>query len=206
MDDLSTAPRFSRRFLLRPFRRRDADEMTAAVQASQMELNEWLPWAHLGYSKGDASNYIRDSIKSWREERAYDFAVRRLDDPDRHSGNISVWFISRSFKTGEIGYWVRTDETSQGVGTEIAARALQIAFEELKMHRVILRIAVGNRASERVAEKLGFFREGILREEIKVRGEWLDHSVWGLLEHEYRKNVGMYRDLVGLTDEVKKSS
>ena len=201
MDDLSTDPRFSGRFMLRPFKRRDADDMTEAVQASQMELNEWLPWAHLGYSKSDAVNYIRDSIKSWREERAYDLAIRRPDDPDRHLGNISVWFVSRSFKTGEIGYWVRADETARGVATEVAARTLQIAFEELKMHRVILRIAVGNRASERVAEKLGFFREGILREEIKVRGEWLDHSVWGLLEHEYRKNAGMYRVLIGLVEE-----
>ena len=201
MDDLSTDPRFSSRFMLRPFKRRDADEMTEAVQASQMELNEWLPWAHLGYSKSDAVNYIRDSIKSWREERAYDLAIRLTEDPDRHLGNISVWFVSRSFKTGEVGYWVRTDETSRGVATEVAARTLQIAFEELKMHRVILRIAVGNRASERVAEKLGFFREGILREEIKVRGQWLDHSVWGLLEHEYRKNAGMYRGLIGLVEE-----
>jgi len=202
MDDLSTDPRFSRRFVLRPFRRRDADEMAAAVQASQMELNEWLPWAHLGYSKGDAVNYIRDSVRSWREERAYDLAIRKLDEPDRHIGNISVWFVSRSFKTGEIGYWVRTDEAANGIATEVAARALQMAFEELKMHRVILRIAVGNRASERVAEKLGFFREGILREEIKVRGEWLDHSVWGLLEHEYRKNIGFYQGLIGVTDKA----
>ena len=202
MDDLSTAPRLSRRFILRPFRRRDADEMTAAVQASQMELNEWLPWAHLNYSKGDAVNYIRDSLRSWREERAYDFAVREVDEPDRHIGNISVWFVSRSFKTGEIGYWVRTDETANGIATEVAARVLQIAFDELKMHRVILRIAVGNRASERVAEKLVFFREGILREEIKVRGQWLDHSVWGLLEHEYRKNIGLYRSLIGIGEEI----
>jgi ribosomal-protein-serine acetyltransferase len=202
MDDLSTDPRFSRRFMLRPFKRRDADDMTEAVQASQLELNEWLPWAHLGYSKGDATNYIRDSIKSWREERAYDLAIRKIDEPDRHIGNISVWFVSRSFKTGEVGYWVRTDETSRGVATEVTARALQTAFEELQMHRVILRIATGNRASERVAEKLGFFREGILREEIKVRGKWLDHSVWGLLEHEYKKNRGRYQDLIGATDHA----
>jgi ribosomal-protein-serine acetyltransferase len=188
--------------MLRPFRRRDADEMTEAVQASHSELNQWLPWARIGYSKGDAVTYIRDSIKSWREERAYDFAIRPLDDPDRHVGNISVWFISRSFKTGEIGYWVRTDETAQGIATEVSARALQIAFDELHMHRVILRIAVGNRASERVAEKLGFFREGILREEIKVRGTWLDHSVWGLLEHEYKKNRAVYEELIGVAGEV----
>jgi ribosomal-protein-serine acetyltransferase len=190
---------------LRPFRRRDADEMMEAVHASLKELNQWLPWARLDYSKADAVTYIRDSIKSWREERAYDFAIRRVDEPDRHIGNISVWFISRSFKTGEIGYWVRTDETAQGIATEVAARALQIAFDELRMHRVILRIAVGNRASERVAEKLGFFREGILREEIKVRGEWLDHSVWGLLEHEYRKNWQIYQKLIGKAEVTKKN-
>lgn len=196
MDDLSTAPRFSRRFVLRPFRKRDADDITEAVLASLPELNQWLPWAHLDYAKNDATTYIRDSMRAWKEGRAYDFAIRRPDDPDRHIGNISVWHISRSFKTGEIGYWVRSDEASQGIATEVTARTLHIAFRELRMHRVILRIAVGNRASERVAEKLGFFREGILREEIKVHGEWLDHSVWGLLEHEYKKNVDTYRDLV----------
>ncbi len=84
----------------------------------------------------------------------------------------------------------------------MSARVLQIAFGDLRMHRVILRVAVGNRASERVAEKLGFFREGLLREEIKVRGEWMDHSVWGLLEHEYKKNLGVYRELIGATDEA----
>ena len=67
------------------------------------------------------------------------------------------------------------------------ARALRIGFNSLKMHRIILRIAVGNRASERVAEKLGFVREGLLREEINVRGNWLDHSVWGMLEHEFHR-------------------
>ena len=49
MDDLSTEPRLSKRFALRPFRRRDADEMLEAVSASHPELNEWLPWARIGY-------------------------------------------------------------------------------------------------------------------------------------------------------------
>jgi len=63
---------------------------------------------------------------------------------------------------------------------------VQVAFEELRLHRVVLRIAVGNRASERVAEKLGFTREGVLREELEVHGKWLDHTVYSLLEHEYQ--------------------
>jgi RimJ/RimL family protein N-acetyltransferase len=37
-----------------------------------------------------------------------------------------------------------------------------------------------------VAEKLGFTREGILREELLIRGNWVDHTLWSLLDREYR--------------------
>jgi RimJ/RimL family protein N-acetyltransferase len=37
-----------------------------------------------------------------------------------------------------------------------------------------------------VAEKLGFTREGVLREELLIRGNWVDHSLWSLLDREYR--------------------
>ena len=57
------------------------------------------------------------------------------------------------------------------------------------MHRITLRIAVGNRASERVAEKLGFTQEGLLRKEVLVHGVWLDHTLWALLEEEFRREL-----------------
>lgn len=183
---LPTADRYSERFVLRPFRRRDMEPLHDAVTASFDELHQWLPWAHPNYSRIDASNFIKESMRSWRDGAAFDFAIRQANDPSRHLGNVSVWYVSRGFRSGEVGYWIRSDATEQGVGTEVARRILRVGFDEMGLHRIILRIAVGNRASERVAEKLGFSREGVLREEIKVRGTWLDHSVWGLLEHEYR--------------------
>jgi RimJ/RimL family protein N-acetyltransferase len=51
---------------------------------------------------------------------------------------------------------------------------------------VVLRIAVGNDPSDRVAQKLGFTREGTLREELLIRGNWVDHTLWSLLDREYR--------------------
>lgn len=126
-------------------------------------------------------------MRSWREGKAYDFAIRLQDRPERHVGNISIWHVSRSSRSGEIGYWIRTEDTGQGIATEATRAALRIGFEALYMHRMILRVAIGNHASERVAAKLGFVREGVLREEIRVGNRWMDHSVWGLLEHEYRR-------------------
>ena len=184
---LSTTDRPTERFVLRPFRRRDTESLHRAIHSSHAELAEFLPWAHPRYTRMDATNFIKDSNRAWREARAYDFAIRRADKPDHHIGNVSIWFVSRGFRSGEIGYWIRTDETEEGIATEVAREALTIGFTALKMHRIILRIAVGNRASERVAEKLGFVREGVLREEIKIRGEWVGHSVWGMLEHEFHR-------------------
>lgn len=189
VDSLTPTIRRSDHFLLKPFERRDALALVEAVRSSIPELEQWLPWVHAGYGRADAHAYIRESQRSWKEGKAYDLAIRRPEEPRRHLGNVSVWYLSKSFHTGEIGYWVRSDETGSGIATEVTSRIMAVAFDEMHLHRVILRIAIGNRASERVAEKLGFTREGVLREEIKVRGRWLDHSVWGLLEHEYRKQI-----------------
>ncbi|HSG79414.1 MAG TPA: GNAT family protein [Acidimicrobiia bacterium] len=186
--------RLTPRLVLRPFRRRDVEPLLDAVHASMPELRRWLPWAHPRYGRSDALRFIRDSSAAWAEGRAFDFAIRPQDEKGRHVGNISVWHTSRREQAAEMGYWIRSDAVRSGIATEAGARALQVAFEELELHRVTLRIAVGNRGSERVAEKLGFVQEGLLREEVLVRGEWLDHSLWGLLESEFRANRVRYAD------------
>ena len=193
MPSLSSNPRMTPRLLMRPFRRRDATALHEAVAASLNELRPWLPWAAAGYSKGVATHFVRDSAAAWTEGRAFDFALRRISDPNRHLGNVSVWFTSRPNLIGEVGYWIRSDETGRGICTEAVARILQVAFDELRMHRVVLRIAVGNVASERVAAKLGFRHEGLLRDEVKVGDRWLDHTIWGILEDEWRVERERYR-------------
>ena len=69
---------------------------------------------------------------------------------------------------------------------EAVGRLLEEGFTSLSYHKVTLRIALGNDASDRVAEKLGFTREGVLREELLIRGNWIDHSLWSLIDREYR--------------------
>ena len=183
---LSQHARYTPRLLLRPFRRRDVSAVHEAVSESITDLQQWLPWATRGYSRSVSTQFVRDSISAWNEGRAYDFTVRRPDEPQRHLANVSVWHTSRQNAVGEIGYWVRSDETRRGICTEAVAHLLQVAFEELAMHRVTLRIAVGNTASERVAEKLGFLLEGTLRDDVKIGSEWVDHTVWGLLAGEWK--------------------
>jgi ribosomal-protein-serine acetyltransferase len=189
---ISTRDRTTRRLVLHPFRRRDAEPLVAAVHESLEELTRWLPWAHEGYGRSDAIGFIRDSTAAWAEGRAFDLAIKGAGRPRIHLGNVSVWHTSRRERAGEIGYWVRSTTTGDGIATEAAARVMQVAFEELGLHRVTLRIATGNSASERVAEKLGFVHEGLLRKEVLVAGEWLDHSLWAILDSEFDANRSRY--------------
>jgi RimJ/RimL family protein N-acetyltransferase len=174
------------RLVLQRFTRRDAATLDDAIRISLSDLNLWLPWARLDYTAADTTAFIRESVQAWKEERAWDYSIRSKDDLKRHIGNISFWTVSKLGKIAEIGYWVRSDEASKGVCTESVRLLLDETFNSMGYHKVVLRIAVGNDASDRVAEKVGFTREGILREELLIRGNWVDHTLWSLLDREYR--------------------
>lgn len=174
------------RLILRRFHRRDVSSLEEGVRSSLVELNEWLPWAHMDYTRDDAVAFIRDSTQAWKEGKAYDYTIRAQSDPDRHLGNISIWQTSRTGKIGEIGYWIRTDLIGRGYATEATLALMREGFGLMGLHKITLRIAVGNRGSERVAEKLGFSVEGVLREELLIRGNWVDHTLYAMLEREFR--------------------
>jgi ribosomal-protein-serine acetyltransferase len=178
------------RLILQRFHRRDVSSLEEGVRSSLADLNEWLPWAHMDYTRDDAVAFVRDSIQAWREGKAFDYAIRSRERPDRHLGNISIWQTSRTGKIGEIGYWIRTDLVGRGYATEATAAVMRVGFENMGLHKITLRIAVGNRGSERVAEKLGFTTEGVLREELLIRGNWIDHTLYSMLENEFHRLHG----------------
>lgn len=114
---------------------------------------------------------------------------------------LVVGTVSKTGKIAEIGYWIRSDETSKGICTEAATAVLGEAFGRLGFHKVVMRIAMGNEASHRVAEKLGFTREGVLREELLIRGNWVDHAQWSMIDREF-STLRRTRRSTGSTSEA----
>jgi len=183
-NNVHSQPRYTKRLMLRPFRRRDVSSLHEAVTVSLEDLQPWLPWIE-GYDRGVSQRFIRESVSAWAERRAFDFTIRTADDLDRHVGNVSIWTTSQQNAIGEVGYWIRSDDSGNGFATEATTRVIQIGFEEMGLHKVQLRIAVGNTRSERIAQRLEFTLEGTLRDEVKVGNRWLDHTVWSMLESEW---------------------
>ncbi len=89
------------------------------------------------------------------------------------------------YRSAMIGYCLDDTAWGHGFATDAAGAMLQWAFNTLNLNRVQSGADTRNRASERVLEKLGFVREGTLREACIVHGVVSDDSVYGLLRREW---------------------
>ena len=94
--------------------------------------------------------------------------------------------ISKAHNRGELGYWLGKSYWNRGYCSEAAAALVGYAFKEMGLHKITSRHFQHNPASGRVLEKIGFTKEGILREEYLKDDEYLSASVYGLLKVDFQ--------------------
>lgn len=172
----------TRRLTLEPVASGRAGDLWAAAEASLPELRLWMAWA-ASSSLEETRDFAAKAEAAWAAGQAYHFSMLRGADV---IGAISIEVRQPVDRIGELGYWVRTDHAGQGVATEAGASMLDFGFGELGLHRLELRAGTGNRASQRVAEKLGFQREGMLRQASLGAEAAYDCYVYGLLASDPR--------------------
>jgi RimJ/RimL family protein N-acetyltransferase len=163
--------------LLRPFHPDDATDFCTAAQESVAEVYPWLPWCHPDYTIEESSTWIARCAEMWQEGTSYNFAI--TDARDGFSlGGCGLRYVSQMDRVANLGYWVRTSRIRQGIATTATRLLAQFGFKELKLNRIEIIASVDNRASQRVAEKVGATREGILRNRMVVRVQEADSMVF----------------------------
>ena len=93
------------------------------------------------------------------------------------------------FRRAALAYWITPEKWENGYATAAAERLLGHGFDRLGLHKVTAKTHDFNDASQRVLEKLGFEREGVLHDEAFIDGAFHDFYRYGLLEdawHERR--------------------
>jgi len=165
---------------LRAPRPSDAEPAVAAVRSSFDSLIAWTSWCHTGYSREDFVQFLRRADNERFEDRAYDFYMIDESQP-RILGGCGIYHIDRAAAAGNLGYWVRSDAAGQGIATRAARLLVRYAIEDLDLERIEIVVAVGNRPSQRVAEKIGAVREGVARNRFRVRGQTTDAIVYSII-------------------------
>ena len=82
---------------------------------------------------------------------------------------------------GEIGWTMAPAAQGKGYATEAARAVLELALEQLDFYRVEARLDARNKASAGICERLGMQREGVLRNNMYLKGEWTSEAVYAVV-------------------------
>ena len=168
---------------LRLFRETDAENVFRATERNRAQLREWLPWVDRTRSVEEPRQFILDSLASYEKREGLTAAMLVENE---FAGAISLHKIDWAYQNVSIGYWLDAQFQGRGLMRRACRAMVSHAFTEYGLHRVEIRCAPANVKSCAIPERLGFVREGVLREAQCVHGRYLDMVVWGMLAQDWK--------------------
>ncbi len=160
----------------------DAEAIFALVDASRAYLRQWLPWVDATQSVHDTRSFIQCTLDQHAEENGL---ACRITFQGHVAGVIGIDRIDWTNLLTEIGYWLRPDYQGRGIMTKSCRALVNYAFAELGLHRVEIRAAPGNVKSLAIPQRLGFTREGMLREAERLYDRFVDSVVYAMLRRDW---------------------
>ena len=116
----------------------------------------------------------------------YDWAL--VYEPDcKMVGSCGFTSFNCSSDSAEVGYVLNPEYWGRGIAAEALERVLEFGFDTLGLHRIEARFIEGNDQSRRVMEKVGMTFEGILREGMLVKGNYVNVGVCSVLYKEWKE-------------------
>lgn len=144
---------------LRPPALADVDAITAECQDPEIPRFTRIISP---YGREDAVRFVEDTGRSWAEGSSAAFVISDVDR-DTVLGSVGLMRIHEARHVAEIGYWVAAGARRRGIATRAVRLVAAWAVRDLGIARVELMTRVENVASQGVAERSGFTREGVLR-------------------------------------------
>jgi len=157
----------------------DADALFEAARESIAEIHPWMEWCHPGYKREESAGWLE--FQATARDQGTEFTYAIVDGNDRFLGTCSLNQINRAHNFANLGYWLRTAATGRGIAVAAVRRLQEIAFRENGLTRVEIVCAIGNVRSQRVAERSGALREGVLRNRLTLHGKPVDAVMFSLV-------------------------
>lgn len=160
----------------------DAQELHGLIEANRAHLARWLPWA-AGQSLADTAAFIRRTREQLRENDGFQAAIAC---EGRIAGVIGYHGVDWGNRSTSIGYWLAEERQGRGTMTGAVRALVDHALSVWGLNRVEIRVASDNRRSRAIPERLGFTREGTLREAERVGERHLDCVLYAMLASDWR--------------------
>ena len=164
--------------VLRQWTEGDIDALVAAI--NDAEIAHWIPLIPHPYTEGDARAFLEGEIAPAEHRLA-------MTVDGSIVGGIGMGVNTHDYR-GRLGYWVAASARGHGICTRALRLLSRYGQDELDLQRLELITDPDNLASQRVAEKVGYRREGVLRSHLRhPDGRIRDSVMFSLLPGELRE-------------------
>ena len=172
----------TKRLLLRPFSLEDVDDVFR--YRSDTKWARYLPHVPQPYTRKAAEEAVaRNVLESWETDPTWAVVLDQ-----RLIGG--VWLMDIQNEIGELGYELSREHWGHGLMPEAALGAITWGFESRGLAKIHASTDSRNTRSERVMQKLGMSREGLLRSHFKAREGRSDSLHYGILREEWEERRG----------------
>ncbi|MBB4077421.1 RimJ/RimL family protein N-acetyltransferase [Lewinella aquimaris] len=184
--DIDTAL-LTKRCVIRRFRENDGKAFYKLLDGNRDYLLDHFPYlmAEAGKSRKGAEIFVRACIAEWLLQQRYAMGIW-LNESTELVGFVQVFNIDWGVPSGELGYFIDRELIRQGIMTEVLARVVRFSFLQLELDKLIIKTLIDNYASQRLARRVGFSREGDLRSEYRMpSGVLVDLMRFGFVRETY---------------------
>ncbi len=148
------------------------------------EINQFLslgPLSSLKHSHKLVENYLQ----SWKKYNQFNYIIEINEGNARKKvGSISLWSLNWLHNRAEVGVWLASPEYfNMGIGTRAVNLIKNVGFIHLNLNRIEAHTAVENVNSIKLFKKCGFKEEGLLKDYIRLQGEYHDAVVLACLNN-----------------------
>ena len=176
----------TQRLLLRAWQPQDRYILLDLLDANRTRLTIDFPKTLAAVrDAATAANFIEEKIREWHTRAGYQFGIWETATGEC-IGLLGFKNVDWSVPKAELVYLLSAEAEGRGLMLEATRVGLTWGFERLDLERVYCNARLANHRSGMLAERLGFQREGVLRQAFRGGdGQLYDTTMYGLLRHEF---------------------
>lgn len=170
--------------VLRALRREDAAHLAAAYARNREHLAPWEPTRDAAFfTAAGQEPEVAAQLDAARLGASLPMVL--ADAEGAIVGRFTLSGIVRGpFQSANVGYWVAAERAGRGLATTALGRIVQLARDELGLHRLQAATLTHNAGSRRVLARNGFTHIGFAPSYLKIAGRWQDHELFQAILHD----------------------
>ena len=178
------------RLALRAYGSGDGQAYFDIIERNRDHLRGIMPEPILGIASAqDAEAFVRQWAEDWAARQRFCFGGWEKTSHD-FVAEIYIQAMDWDVPTIELGFYADVHQQGKGYVSEAVQAAIPFIFDHLKAHKICIVCDDGDPKSHAVAERCGFMREGVLREQKRrIGGGFISSRFYGLLRSEYENNT-----------------